>query len=496
MMRSARRPALLVLLVITGGGFGCGQGKDLVGPASGVLRIISADADGVGDSDGLIVTIGDADRMPLGLGDTLEMVLGPGPHTVFLSGIPADCGVDGDNPRPVRIFQDDTTVVEFRVVCAPPHGTLVITTTTSGTALDPDGFTVAADPAAAVPVGLNDRVVISDLIEGEHLLRLSGVAGNCSVAEENPRSVQVPVADTASAAFSITCRPPPSGRIAFGRNLELFVMEADATNLVNLSLEYELRGSPLEFTGGPTWSTDGRLVAFESDKGITVVDADPVSGSPSPNRLTSNPGDNCPDWSPDGTTVVFKGDTTIADASQTTIRTVEVGTGLQNTLFVSSESLSIESCPVWSPDGRQIAFATRSSTDVSVADVVAVDAAGGPPTSLADGLPGRSVTDVSWSPDGTHLAIAADRSPTDFGQEIFVLDLATGMLLDVTRERLEFPIEPTWSPDGFRIVFAEFGSACSDFCLFRLNADGSGLVQLTFPPEDSDDRQPAWGPSP
>lgn len=48
--------------------------------------------------------------------------------------------------------------------------------------------------------------------------------------------------------------------------------------------------------------------------------------------------------------------------------------------------------------------------------------------------------------------------------------------------------DPSWSPDGDKLVFV----GCKEFCnLYKIKADGNGLVQLTF--GDFHDWNPDWG---
>ncbi|MCU0475566.1 MAG: hypothetical protein MUC99_05560, partial [Anaerolineae bacterium] len=51
-------------------------------------------------------------------------------------------------------------------------------------------------------------------------------------------------------------------------------------------------------------------------------------------------------------------------------------------------------------------------------------------------------------------------------------------------------VEPAWSPDGRRIVFAS--NRDGNYEIYVMNVDGSNLVRLTNDP--SDDRSPAWSP--
>jgi WD40-like Beta Propeller Repeat len=51
---------------------------------------------------------------------------------------------------------------------------------------------------------------------------------------------------------------------------------------------------------------------------------------------------------------------------------------------------------------------------------------------------------------------------------------------------------PAWSPDGQKIIFARFSAATGDRDIFTVNADGSGLSQITDTPSLSEGL-PDWG---
>src|SRR5262249_7787419 len=82
-------------------------------------------------------------------------------------------------------------------------------------------------------------------------------------------------------------------------NAEIFLMDADGKNAVNLTKS----GAENTF---PAWSPDGKKIAFTSDRDghlqIYVMDAD---GS-NVKRLTDDPSsDRAPAWSPDGKQIAF-----------------------------------------------------------------------------------------------------------------------------------------------------------------------------------------------
>ena len=137
-----------------------------------------------------------------------------GNHTLLLSGVPANCSVSGDNPRTVSLIAGLVAATTFSVSCtAPPPppttGDLTVATSTSGSNVDADGYTVTVDGSASKSIGSNGSVTFSGLSAGDHTVALSGVASNCSVSGGNTRTVSVPAGGTVSTSFSVSCTAPP-----------------------------------------------------------------------------------------------------------------------------------------------------------------------------------------------------------------------------------------------------------------------------------------------
>jgi hypothetical protein len=91
----------------------------------------------------------------------------------------------------------------------------LITTSTTGSDLDPDGYSLAVDDKPEQAVGIRDEVAINNLSLGDHNVTLTGVVGNCSLGGAGRRIVNVVGGDTVNVTFRITCEsivpPAPPG---------------------------------------------------------------------------------------------------------------------------------------------------------------------------------------------------------------------------------------------------------------------------------------------
>src|SRR5207237_303795 len=83
-----------------------------------------------------------------------------------------------------------------------------VTTSTSGTSQDPDGYAFAVDGGTSQAIGLNQTVPLTGVTAASHTVVLSGVAGNCSVTGGTSRTVTVPAGGSVTASFAVTCTTP------------------------------------------------------------------------------------------------------------------------------------------------------------------------------------------------------------------------------------------------------------------------------------------------
>src|SRR6059058_1874198 len=104
-----------------------------------------------------------------------------GSHTVALSGIAGNCSVTNANPQTVTVTAGATTGAPFSLSCAPTgsgSGNLTIETSTTGSNLDSDGYSLTVDGTTSLPIVTNGSVTVA-VAAGAHPVALSGVAANC-----------------------------------------------------------------------------------------------------------------------------------------------------------------------------------------------------------------------------------------------------------------------------------------------------------------------------
>src|SRR5207249_7423271 len=167
--------------------------------------------------DGYTVTVDGGQSRSLGINtSTTYPGLTATSHTVDLTGIAGNCTVSGQNPPTVTAATTGTTTT-FTITCAalpPPTGDLTVTNSTTGQDLDPDGYTVTVDGGQSRSLGINTSTTYSGLTATSHTVELTGIAGNCTVSGQNPRTVTVATSGTTT-TFTITCAalPPPTGAV-------------------------------------------------------------------------------------------------------------------------------------------------------------------------------------------------------------------------------------------------------------------------------------------
>src|SRR5437660_966430 len=137
--------------------------------------------------------------------------------------------------------------------------------------------------------------------------------------------------------------------------------------------------------------------------------------------------------------------------------------------------------PIWSPDGKRIAYANFHSgrSEVFVINVVGT---GETQLTTDGGFPG------AWSPDGTRIAFA---NSSDGDDEIFLMNPDGRGVTRLTDNTFrDFPT--AWSPNGAQILFQS--DRDGDEELYVMNTDGTGVTRLTNSPGRDEGDRAGWSP--
>ena len=181
-------------------------------PSAGTLRVTTQTTGAGADPDGYAFTIGDGDAQPIGPSASVDVAGVPaGATEVALNGLASNCQLAGANPRPVTVSAGGTVEVVFAVTCAAGTGTLVVATESSGAPADPNGYTLSVDGGAPVAIGISAARTFEPLAPGVHTVTLGGVASNCSVQGQNPRSATVTASQITTTTFTVTCAATTGG---------------------------------------------------------------------------------------------------------------------------------------------------------------------------------------------------------------------------------------------------------------------------------------------
>ena len=237
-------------------------------------------------------------------------------------------------------------------------------------------------------------------------------------------------------------------------------------------------------------SSNGRIVYGTFDPAVEAMHlrtVNPNGGQVKNLSVLSDPGADR--WSPDGSTILI---TDLTGQSPLRPATVNADGSSFTRLGATGDPGLNLACHAWSPDGSRIACEGFAENERSRAGIYTLDAVdGGGLVRITSGidLPG------DFSPDGTRISfLRADpsRHLCDECGALFVVNTDGSGLHRLTPWGLASETGGRWSPDGRRILFERNGGK-----LYTVHPDGKRRRQIPLDngPGRSLAFQPSWSPN-
>jgi Tol biopolymer transport system component len=162
---------------------------------------------------------------------------------------------------------------------------------------------------------------------------------------------------------------------------------------------------------------------------------------------------------------------------------------------ISDHEDGLAMAPVWSPDGRYIAY-TLIQLHGDPILIVVFDFVENQTRTVfqhSQELPG----DLSWSPDSRYILFSGMREDQTT-QYIARLDINSGATTVLAESAGFRASDPVYAPDGSRIVFAtnESDNGMANYNIWLMEPDGSDLLQVTSSSSTSNWQymRPSWSP--
>jgi Tol biopolymer transport system component len=291
------------------------------------------------------------------------------------------------------------------------------------------------------------------------------------------------IAECGGGSGSLPSAPPPSGenfgKILFSSNrdgnYEIYVMDADGSN------QKRLTNNPAN-DSEPAWSSDRKKIVFVSDRGgtegkykIYVMNADGTDQKLLPTSSIQNEGisgqELGPVWSSDGKYIAFASNRQDLDNTHYQLYVMSAE-GSANPTSITSIEEDVSGCyPSWSPDGKIVYASGKGEAGFHLFIATPISGGGYSKSQLTEYLSAHP----AWSPDGSKIAFHDCSGP---GTSISVIDLKTNTKTKLYNMSSPYDcLEPIWSPDGTKIAFS--CNISGTMQIYVMGLDGNNVTCLT-----------------
>ncbi|MEM7026805.1 MAG: Tol-Pal system beta propeller repeat protein TolB [Pseudomonadota bacterium] len=224
----------------------------------------------------------------------------------------------------------------------------------------------------------------------------------------------------------------------------------------------------------PTWSPEGRRIAYVSFEGknSAIFVQDVLSGRRI--KVADFPGINsAPAFSPDGKLLAM----TLSKDGNAEIYIMNLA---NKSLRRLTRHMAIDTEPSWAPDGRSLVFTSDRSGGPQIYQI---GLNGGEPKRIS--FQGKYNSRPDFSPDGGYITLVHGENGA---YRIGILDTDNGYINILTSSRLDE--SPSFAPNGGMIIYATTG--INGGKLAAVSTDGR--IHQSLGLQQGDVREPAWGP--
>lgn len=273
----------------------------------------------------------------------------------------------------------------------------------------------------------------------------------------------------AGAAF-----PGTNGKMVFEHNRDIYIMKPSIpSSKKNLTATFDTNSFD------PALSPNGKQIVFHTDFNELMI----MRSDGTARREIVMPdvclGAKDAVWSPNGLRIAVVCQVANVVPPQEDVFTVKP----DGTVLKRNSKTHFAAFPAWSPSGTRIAY-------IDSCRVMSASAAGGGVGTVVNDEPGQfgCWDRVEWSPAGDHLLVTKNLGGV-FTMPTSNANFQDELLVDGVK------LEPAYSPDGTKIVFAMNTEEKPDYDLYTLSSDGTGQPRR-LSGLSANERNPYWAPVP